>query len=178
MAAQKKARKESQAMNRSWVYTLSNYTDEELEALRSLEAKVHWAGREIAPTTGTPHLQGYIRFEKPCRLSWWKNNFKRAHVEARYGSELQAARYAAKDGDMAIQHGEPQEAQRYSTRAEETDVVMAKIRDGASYTQIWEDHGAFCFWHRRHVMDFMQDFRVISAGKDPFDLQMTPNFKG
>jgi len=56
----------------SYPFTLNNYTEEEFGLLRAMEDKAYRAsyavryicfGKEIAPETGTPHLQGYIRFE-------------------------------------------------------------------------------------------------------------------
>lgn len=44
-------------------FTLNNYNDDDLEKLK--EYAQQWCqfaiiGKEIAPTTGTPHLQGYM----------------------------------------------------------------------------------------------------------------------
>lgn len=47
----------------AWCFTLNNYTDEEIRRLESLECERLVVGKEVAPTTGTPHLQGYIRFK-------------------------------------------------------------------------------------------------------------------
>lgn len=51
--------------HRSYIWTHNNYTQDDIEYLRSEIASkcryVIW-GKEIAPTTGTPHLQGFIVF--------------------------------------------------------------------------------------------------------------------
>jgi len=52
-----------------WVFTLCNYTEDEMALLApKLEGlgKFIW-GEEICPTTGTPHLQGYMEFDTKCR---------------------------------------------------------------------------------------------------------------
>ncbi len=52
-----------------WCWTLHNYSQEELAQLApKLESlgKFIW-GEEICPETGTPHLQGYMEFDKKCR---------------------------------------------------------------------------------------------------------------
>lgn len=53
---------------RRYLWTLNNYTQEEVEHLLhlggTLEAPLRFLiwGEEVAPTTGTPHLQGYVEF--------------------------------------------------------------------------------------------------------------------
>lgn len=47
---------------RSWFITHNNYTDEDIRRYDSLKCERIFIGKEVAPTTGTPHLQGFIRF--------------------------------------------------------------------------------------------------------------------
>jgi len=49
---------------RNWVFTLNNYTDEDIARLASPYEQVKFIayGKEIAPTTNTPHSQGYVIF--------------------------------------------------------------------------------------------------------------------
>ncbi len=52
--------------SRRYIFTLNNYTEEDVKIL--MEEKVFFSyllfGKEIAPTTGTPHLQGYFELPK------------------------------------------------------------------------------------------------------------------
>lgn len=50
-------------------FTLNNYTPEEVIQLQSLDVKGLIYGHEYAPTTGTPHLQGYVILHKQIRWS-------------------------------------------------------------------------------------------------------------
>lgn len=52
-----------------WVFTWNNYPDNAREILGSMvpECKKITAQCEIAPTTGTKHIQGYIEFQKKVR---------------------------------------------------------------------------------------------------------------
>lgn len=55
----------------SYCYTINNYDESDLQRLRALHPdKVSFllAGREVAPVTGTPHLQGYLWTVLPCTL--------------------------------------------------------------------------------------------------------------
>lgn len=72
---------------RSWVFTHNNYTDEDIRRYDSLKCERIFIGKEVAPTTGTPHLQGFVRFAQPVRLSWWKNQFPKASARIRLGTE-------------------------------------------------------------------------------------------
>ena len=56
--------------SRSYPFTINNYTEDELATLNSLpiaELNIRYIcfGKEIAPETGTPHLQGYIYLVNP-----------------------------------------------------------------------------------------------------------------
>lgn len=52
--------------SRAYVFTLNNYTLEDEKYLQDvLQCQYIVYGREVAPTTGTPHLQGYVYFANP-----------------------------------------------------------------------------------------------------------------
>lgn len=59
--------------SRNFVFTLNNYTENDIEVLVDLTIHekvfryIAW-GEEIAPSTGTPHLQGWLCFED--KKSW------------------------------------------------------------------------------------------------------------
>lgn len=57
-------------------------------------------GREIAPTTGTPHLQGYVVFNSQVSMKSAHKYFDGAHLEAAKGSHIQASTYCKKEGDF------------------------------------------------------------------------------
>lgn len=50
--------------SRGWVFTWNNYTPEDEQAIQAIKCQYLCYGREVAPTTGTPHLQGYVYFEE------------------------------------------------------------------------------------------------------------------
>lgn len=57
--------------SRNWVFTINNYTSEDLDKCEALvenkECRYIIWGFENAPTTGTPHMQGYVEFGKVMR---------------------------------------------------------------------------------------------------------------
>lgn len=156
----------SSKINRSWCYTINNYTQDDIVALESIPCKVHICGKEVCNTTQTPHLQGYIRFEKPQRFSWWKLHFPRAHVEMRHGSEAQAFEYCTKENNIVIHKGEPSKNINYGNRNEEATAVIDKIHNGVGYWQIRKEHPLFVFWNRRNVLDYIADSTSEANGED------------
>lgn len=88
------------SLAKHWCFTINNYEEgeERLDWLDGFDYCV--AGREVAPDTGTPHLQGYVSFSKQKRLSALKKIHKTAHWEISRGTPQQAADYCKKDGQF------------------------------------------------------------------------------
>lgn len=87
-----------------WVFTLNNPTDGEKLAVAALGQRefVQYlvVGREVAPTTGTPHLQGYIIFTSLHTLRRVKLLIsQRVFAQRAAGTPTQAADYCKKEGD-------------------------------------------------------------------------------
>ncbi|AMH87652.1 replication-associated protein [Pacific flying fox associated cyclovirus-2] len=55
--------------HRRYVFTLNNYGPEDESRLANLDGRYLVYGREVAPTTGTKHLQGYINFGRAIRFN-------------------------------------------------------------------------------------------------------------
>ena len=87
------------SQGRNWCYTLNNYTEEEVASLQALEVPYHIYGKETGEE-GTPHLQGYINFAKPTRLSACKKINGRAHWELCKGDSKSNIEYCSKQGDV------------------------------------------------------------------------------
>ena len=88
---------------RNWVFTLNNPTAEQKQAIADLcnGDTVTYAvvGREVG-ASGTPHLQGYIRFNTNQRFRAVRNRIRGAHVERARGTAQQNREYCTKDGDF------------------------------------------------------------------------------
>lgn len=83
-----------------WCFTYNNYTKDELNnIISSISSKCYRyiIGEEVAPTTGTPHLQGFIIFKTKNRPSCLKLT-KKIHWEACKGTIEQNIKYCSKDG--------------------------------------------------------------------------------
>lgn len=87
--------------SRGWCFTLNNWTAGDTEVLDQVECQYLVYGKEVAPSTGTPHLQGYIHFSSEKTLRRVKGILgPRFHLEARMGTIEQAIEYCKKDGDF------------------------------------------------------------------------------
>lgn len=146
---------------RSWCFTISNPTPDDESAIRSLDgdqvARLA-VGKEIAPTTGTPHLQGYVRFHKSHRQGQVRQLLGgRAHVEPRNGTEPEASKYALKDGDVMINLGTDatpkKEDEDYRSAAKR---VIQAIDSGATPRQVWEQNRVFYMFNSQKIV---QEFK-------------------
>lgn len=88
------------AISTKWCFTLNNYTEDDEKAIQEWDVKYLVYGREVAPNTGTKHLQGYSVFKKNHRLTAVKKLNGSAHWEVARGSHQQNRDYCTKDGDF------------------------------------------------------------------------------
>ena len=100
--------------SKNWTFTINNYTPDTETHLQTLakEPRVTFLvyGREVAPTTGTPHLQGYIKYSDRKRLGYVNKDLgNKAHCEAAQADSYQNIRYCTKDKNFYISDEEIQE---------------------------------------------------------------------
>lgn len=83
--------------NRGFCFTINNYNDSDLAFIMDKDHigyRYLVAGFEIAPTTGTPHIQGYLYFENARSIKTIRALFYPNHVEAQKARDnLKAINY-------------------------------------------------------------------------------------
>ena len=84
-----------------FAFTLNNYTEEQVETIKTFIANKCYRGMigfEIAPTTGTPHLQGCFQTKDRVRRTTVKNQIgiKGFHVEEQKKHYIVNANYCSK----------------------------------------------------------------------------------
>lgn len=84
---------------RGWCFTLHDYTVDHENALKELDCKYLVYGREKCPTTGRPHLQGYVYFVHPRWFDGVRTILPTAHWEKAKGDAESNRTYCTKDGD-------------------------------------------------------------------------------
>lgn len=94
---------------KSWFFTWNNYRKEHIETLRTYLPQIcDWAivEEEIAPTTGTKHLQGVIGLKKRMRWSEFDLPKQGCHPSwSKTRNIKKAQEYCSKDGTVCIKFG-------------------------------------------------------------------------
>ena len=96
---------------RAWVYTTNNYYEsvDQQAPLPVLSSNMTYIcyGREVCPTTGTPHLQGYVHFKSPVQnpQRYFSAFGPHTHLERAVGTAEENREYCSKDGDF-VEYGE------------------------------------------------------------------------
>lgn len=143
-------------MSKNWCFTINNYADtaeEELQALFPSSVKYLIYGKEIAPSTGTPHLQGYLQLIKQARLSGViKMLPKGTHIERAKGKPEQAAEYCRKEGKY-FEYGQLM-VQRQRT---DIEAVKTAIKAGMDLKTIREEHSEVYAKYPRFVQEYFKD---------------------
>lgn len=118
--------------HRNWVFTKNNYLPEDEDSIQGIECRYLVYGREIAPTTGTAHLQGYIAFVNPRSLAGVRSLLPGCHLEPARGTPQQCKDYCIKEGNYFERGDIP--ASRFDAGEREKkrwDNALASAKKGA-----------------------------------------------
>lgn len=91
------------AKYRAWCFTLNNYNLQDEDHLKTtIKALTRYMvyGREVAPETGTPHLQGYLYFANARQRKAVSRLLPRARLDVANGTAQQNRTYCTKEGDF------------------------------------------------------------------------------
>lgn len=130
-------------------FTLNNYNDNVVDVLRHYATKCKYLvfGYEIAPTTGTPHLQCFVCWDTPRSVLkfhddiWEKEKF---HIETTLkGTHKQAADYCKKPESKDPAKPAPgyEEFGEIPRQGERTDwcVAVSEIKSGTPVEEVIEN---------------------------------------
>lgn len=146
------------AYAKNWVFVLNNWTEEEVVSVDALVAgevsgvKFLMYSKETAPTTGTPHLQGYLQMVKKCRLPALKALMPRANFILAKGSLASQYEYIGKAGPIN-EFGTP------TQKGERCDMDMFKdaVKEGSTLKRLREDCSEVCAKYPRFVREYLAD---------------------
>lgn len=108
----------------AFTFTINNYDARRENVLQEFLSGATYAvyGREIAPTTGTRHLQGYCRLGTRKRFSTIKKLLGDAHVERAKGNDKQNEVYCKKSNDF-WEKGTPRDTHTGSSLSRAIEVL-------------------------------------------------------
>ena len=86
-------------LSKTWMYTWCNYTQDSIELMKSQVCNRHVCGKEVCPSTQTPHLQGRITFKRTRSFNALKAIDK--HISWRI-AKYEECDYEYKEGDICI----------------------------------------------------------------------------
>lgn len=143
--------------HRNWVFTLNNWTDGDLCAARGLGCSFGVIGKEVGEG-GTPHLQGYVRFTNPVRLSALHTALPRAHWEPRRGTHEQARDYCRKDGDFDQWGTEPASKEEKARRSREAIAARWDAAKAGRFEELPPEHiRVYEYIHRKQLVSGDRD---------------------
>lgn len=125
--------------NRSWVFTLNNWTEEDhfqLEDEINRYAKYAIIGQEVGEE-GTPHLQGYVTWKSPRAFQVLQKLVNsKCHWEVAKGNARANREYCSKDGKFREWGDVPSAGKR-------NDLIVARemVKEGKSVGEIAEQVG-------------------------------------
>lgn len=140
---------------RTYCFTLNNWTQDEYDQLVGLKYTYLVIGKEIAPTTLTPHLQGFIHFKEAKTLTAVSKLNKRIHWEASKGSPAQNRTYCIKEGDYQ-EWGTPPEPGKRT----DIELVREMISEGNGMNQIIEKASNYqCLQMAEKILKYRENKR-------------------
>lgn len=152
--------------SKNYVFTFNNYEDQNVR-----EAMEHWSthctylgwGEEIAPSTGTPHLQGIARFKskiRPTQASrllgetFGVNSDQHIHCERSRGTFSQAKAYCEKEGRYTFFGEEPIQGKRSDIQE-----VAERIVAGDSIADAVKEHPSVFIRYSKGLIAYSQLFQ-------------------
>jgi len=137
--------------SRGFCFTINNpnvFDDLELEHIKTLNPVYLIWGRETGEN-GTPHYQGYVRFQNARSFNSIKALLSRAHLEIQRGTAQEAAEYCKKDGDYT-EFGELPQSGAQSTKHKWREVI--KLAEEGQIQTIKEEHPGVYFLHHAKLL--------------------------
>lgn len=124
------------ARHYNYVFTHNNYENTELEDTVPCQYIVY--GKEIAPTTGTPHLQGFIRFTPWVSLKQAKKRMPGCWIEPALTLDAAIA-YCKKDSEITERGTKPMNQEEKGTGEKERYKRAREYAERGEFDQIDAD---------------------------------------
>lgn len=115
--------------HRGWVFVWNNYTEANWEMLKLWDCRYLIMGKEIAPTTGTPHIQGYVYFDNARTKGSMNKKLNKNWNEGAKGTAWQNHAYSTKDGEFFEKGEKPRQGKRVDLIKVKDEIMSGKKVD-------------------------------------------------
>lgn len=137
---------------RRFCFVWNNYPEDYKTRLNDLKPRYLIAGREVCPTTGTPHIQGYIEFKEQLRIAEFARKVW-AHtctIPGARGTGISKFSPAESDQEKNINYCSKEDVDAYEigerdiTRGVRSDLKAIKklVEDGVAMKEICKNAGS------------------------------------
>lgn len=109
--------------HRTWVFTVNNWTNKDRQCCIDLKTAYLVFGEEICPSTGTPHLQGYVTLKSACTRSSLSKKMPRASLKVANGTEEENQIYCSKEMKNVFERGKPCEQGKRTDHDEIKEII-------------------------------------------------------
>ena len=172
-------------MSKRWCFTI-NYSEENPwfpeVAWKPADMEYMVCQRELAPTTGQTHWQGYVRCATRKRMTTIKRllNRENAHLEIAKGTEQQCKDYCTKIASRAVDDAEPFERGNFNPeegsregqgRRSDLEAAAAMIDSGASLLEVAQTHQSDFIRYHGGLMQY-KALKDSAALKQPRDVRV------
>lgn len=82
--------------SRKYVFTINNYTDDDIARLANMGTRYLCYGKEVGEQ-GTPHIQGFLYYKNAKSFKSLKKNLPRARIQVAEGSVESNVEYCSKE---------------------------------------------------------------------------------
>lgn len=145
-----------------YCFTLNNPTDHEEALIKVIPHRYLTFGHEIAPTTGTPHLQGYIYFKNPRSFSATKKSFPlRTHLERRlkWSDPKSASVYCTKEDLNPFVDGDLPEKQGSQGISKTLEELRDLFKAGKTYDECYDLYLPIFIRYPKALKDMYERYR-------------------
>lgn len=149
-------------------FTKNNYTQEIFDKYANYIEKncvCGVLGKETAPDTGTPHIQGFINLKTPRQFSTLQKVFEGAHLEKAIADDEANFTYCTKSDPTAYKFGEPQNMGKRND-LDELKTVITAIKSGATKFQLMDQYPTTYSKHQRFIENYIQEYANASMERE------------
>jgi Putative viral replication protein len=145
-----------------WCFTLNNYTNEHLTTLRNALARENTPkitfllfGREVAPDTQTPHLQGFVSFQEKTRRNQILRILPQCHLSSARNIPA-SIEYCKKEGDYEEFGDSPLTHLENRGHRTDLDAFKTSVEEGTTdLSKLYSEHSEVCAKYPSFVRSYL-----------------------